>query len=132
MAESYTRVDLTTAEPEPSKKSGTPTLYLTDALGTTEMRASMRVLPPHTAMFYHHQDQQEEVYLLFEGSGGMMIDDERVDADSGTIIRVSPKTPRQLFNDSDDDATWLIFGAPPIEHDGTVIGSGPAADVVND
>ena len=130
MARGYTAIDLADAETERSGKSGTPTTYLTDLLGTTEVRATVRRLPPGQAMPYHHQDRQEELYLLLSGWGSMFIDGERLDPTPHTIVRVAPETPRQLFNAGSGEAAWLVVGAPPVEDDGTVIGPGPAAELV--
>lgn len=124
----YDRVDLSVAPTEPSGKSGTPTVYLTDRLGLTETRATLRRLEPGASMPYHHENTQEELYLLVEGEGSMYVDGERLDATPGTLVRVSPETPRQLFNDADIECAWLVVGAPPTGHDGTVLGPGPAAE----
>ena len=118
MTDGYTLVDLSAADTELSDKSGTPTVYLTDALGTEEVRATVRRLPPGRAMPYHHHDRQEELYVLLEGAGSMIIDGERVDATPPTVVRVPPETPRQVLNDTEDEHVWLIVGAPPVEDDG--------------
>lgn len=126
MADSYDLTDLTDAETVRSSKSGTPTVYLTEALGLTETRATLRRLPPGASMPYHRHAEQEELYVLLDGKGAIVVDGERLTAGPGTAVRVSPGTPRQLVNDSAGTSEWLVVGAPPAEDDGTVIGPGPA------
>lgn len=68
-------------------------------------------------MSYHRQHEQEELYYVLKGPARIRIRDERMDVPEGTAIRIAPETPRQVFNDTDQEHRWLIVGAPPTEDD---------------
>jgi len=51
--------------------------------------------------------------VLLEGTGRARVDDEVLTLEPLSALHVEPRTVRQLFNDTDADALWLICGAPP-------------------
>lgn len=55
---------------------------------------------------------QAELYVLLEGEGRIRIADELVTVARLSAIVVEPEHLRQVFNDTDQDAVWLIVGAP--------------------
>jgi Mannose-6-phosphate isomerase len=105
-------------EPKPSQVSGTSHVSLVEQLGTTETRPKVWYLSPGDAMSHHRQTEQEEIYYLLSGPGQIQIDDELLDVEEGTAIRVPPETPRQVRNDTEGEHVWLIIGAPNVEDDG--------------
>lgn len=121
MTNDYGMIDVTEAERTPSASSGTDHVDLTAALGCTEMRPKLWELSPGDAMSYHRQREQEELYYVLRGPARIRIGDERMDVPEGTVIRIPPETPRQVFNDTDEEHRWLIIGAPPVENDGEVL-----------
>lgn len=71
-------------------------------------------LAPGQASTKHRHVAQEELYVLLEGTGRMRVDGELLD-DLGPLsaILVTAESVRQLFNDTERDALWLVAGAPP-------------------
>jgi hypothetical protein len=43
----------------------------------------------------------------------MRVGEETLTVAPGDSLLVDPETLRQLFNDTDADALWLVMGAPP-------------------
>lgn len=122
MTAEYTVANPAEIDPEPSEVSGTPNVNLADRLGCTEMRPRVWYLDPGDAVSYHRQDRQEEFYLVLEGTGRIRIGDERLTFEAGTTLRIPPETPRQIYNDTEDDRhVWLVVGAPAIENDGRTV-----------
>lgn len=83
-------------------------------LGATAVAARMWRLRPGQASTRHRHLEQEELYVLLEGRGRIRIGD----ADPLTVepldaLLVPPSVVRQVFNDTDADALWLVVGAPP-------------------
>jgi quercetin dioxygenase-like cupin family protein len=117
----YSTIDLIEAERTPSASSGTDHVDLVSELGCTEMRPKLWELSPGDEMSYHRQREQEEFYYVLAGPARIRIGDERIDVAEGTALRIPPETPRQVFNDTDDEHRWLIVGAPPVENDGEVL-----------
>lgn len=118
MANDYGMIDVAEAERTPSASSGTDHVDLGSELGCTEMRPKVWDLSPGDAMSYHRQTEQEELYYVLSGPARIRIGDERMDVPEGAAIRIPPETPRQVFNDTDEEHRWLIVGAPPVENDG--------------
>ena len=62
----------------------------------------------------HRHTTQTELYVVLEGTGRMRIgDDEPLTLAPLSSVLVEPDEVRQVFNDTDDDALWLVVGAPP-------------------
>lgn len=87
---------------------------LTGQLEATKLGARLWRLEPGQASTWHRHSEQEELYVLLEGTGRIRIED------GGTLtlepldsLVVEPRSLRQIFNDTDEDALWLVAGAPP-------------------
>jgi hypothetical protein len=48
-----------------------------------------------------------------EGTGRVRIGDDVLTLEPLSALLVEPRTVRQVFNDTDADALWLVCGAPP-------------------
>ena len=69
-------------------------------------------LHPGQASTRHRHFSQHELYVLLEGEGRMRIDDELITLEPLSAVLVEPEHLRQLFNDTETDALWLVVGAP--------------------
>jgi quercetin dioxygenase-like cupin family protein len=69
-------------------------------------------LHPGQASTKHRHFEMHELYLLLEGRGRMRVDDELITLEPLSAVLVQPEHVRQLFNDTDSDALWLVAGAP--------------------
>jgi mannose-6-phosphate isomerase-like protein (cupin superfamily) len=118
MDRSYAVHDPTDAELTPSEGSGTPQVDLSDALGCENLRTRVWRLSPGDSLVYHRHCEQEELYVCLQGPGRLHVDGDRVTVPDNGVVRVPPATPRQLFNDTDREHSWLVVGAPPVERDG--------------
>jgi quercetin dioxygenase-like cupin family protein len=85
---------------------------LAKQLETAEFGARLWRLAPGQASTRHRHRLQAELYVLIEGQGRMRVDDELLTLDPLSAVYVEPQTVRQLFNDGDADALWLVVGAP--------------------
>jgi quercetin dioxygenase-like cupin family protein len=70
-------------------------------------------LHPGQASSRHRHFGQHELYVLLEGSGRVRVDDELLTLEPLSALLVEPAHVRQVFNDTDADALWLVVGAPP-------------------
>jgi quercetin dioxygenase-like cupin family protein len=70
-------------------------------------------LAPGQASTKHRHFATEELYVLLEGRGRIRIDDDVLELGPLDALLVEPDSVRQVFNDTDEDALWLISGAPP-------------------
>lgn len=79
-----------------------------DALGMRMWR-----LAPGQASTKHRHVDQVEVYVVLEGVGRIRMGDDVLTLGTGDWLSVEAETVRQIFNDTDADALWLVVGAPP-------------------
>jgi quercetin dioxygenase-like cupin family protein len=82
-------------------------------LEATLLGARLWRLEPGQASTKHRHPTQEELYVLLEGRGRIRIDGELVELEPMDSLLVDPPSIRQVFNDTDADALWLVVGAPP-------------------
>ena len=54
----------------------------------------------------------EEFYFVVDGVGRMRVGDEPLTVPKYGGVLVGPEQVRQVFNDTDAEALWLIVGAP--------------------
>ena len=85
--------------------------WYSDALGTEQVSFSWRRMPPATGgrgSYGHRHPGQEEVYFVISGRLQFKLEDEVVDVDAGTAIRVAPGVVRSVWNDEPQDAELAI------------------------
>jgi quercetin dioxygenase-like cupin family protein len=96
----------------PSNQMGVLNTDLTKQLGAPGMGARFWRLRPGEASTRHRHYETHEVYVLIEGTGRIRIDEQLLELPRLSSVYVSPDSVRQVFNDTDADALWLVFGAP--------------------
>lgn len=69
-------------------------------------------LPPFSANTWHRHVGSWEFYFLLEGTGRMRIGATTVTVPRYGSVLVAPDRLRQVFNDTPDEALWLIVAAP--------------------
>ncbi len=74
--------------------------------------ARMWRLRPGQASTKHRHVAQEELYVLLEGRGRIRVGEEALTLTPLDALLVPPESVRQVFNDTDDEALWLVVGAP--------------------
>ena len=97
----------------PSNQMGVLNCDLAKQLGAQTLGARMWRLAPGQASTRHRHATQAELYVVLEGVGRIRIDDELHTLEPLSSAYVEPAAVRQVFNDGDADALWLVVGAPP-------------------
>ena len=69
-------------------------------------------LTPGQVSTRHHHTTQTELYVVLEGVGRIRVGDEHFTLAPLSSALVEPGEVRQIFNDSDADALWLVAGTP--------------------
>ena len=67
---------------------------------------------PNTAGTLHKHIRSEEFYFVLEGTGRMRVGDQTLTVPKHSGVLVGPSQLRQVFNDTAEDALWLIVNAP--------------------
>ena len=60
----------------------------------------------------HTGDSQEEVFIILEGNGTIVADEQEHDAPAGTFCRFAPEVNRTIRNNSDATVRALLIGVP--------------------
>lgn len=92
-----------------------PNADFLERTGTKAMGARLWSLPPTSANTLHKHVTSEEFYFVLEGTGRMRIGKETLTIKKHGGVHVMPDQLRQVFNDTDEEILWLIFGAPDDE-----------------
>ena len=96
----------------PSNQMGVENTDLAKQLEAQTLGARLWRLHPGEASTKHRHFEMHELYILLEGEGRMRVDDELITLEPLSAVLVEPEHVRQLFNDTDSDALWLVAGAP--------------------
>jgi uncharacterized cupin superfamily protein len=85
---------------------------LAKQLGAETLGARFWRLSPGQASTQHRHFETHELYVVLEGTGRVRVDGEVLTLDPLSALLVEPEHVRQLFNDTEADALWLIVSAP--------------------
>jgi uncharacterized cupin superfamily protein len=96
----------------PSNQMGVENTDLAKQLEASTLGARFWRLHPGQASTKHRHFDQHELYVLLEGEGRIRVDDEPITLEPHSAVLVEPDHTRQVFNDTDADAIWLVVGAP--------------------
>jgi len=83
-----------------------------DALATREMSMVVCHILPGQASQHHRHVEAEEIHVLLSGGGQIRIGDVVHDAKPLDAFRVDAKVDRSLHKHTDEEAWWLVIGAP--------------------
>ena len=96
-----------------SNQMRVPNTDLAKQLEASSLGARLWRLAPGQASTRHRHGEQEELYVLLEGGGRIRVGEELLSLEPLDSLLVEPSTVRQVFNDGEVDALWLVVGAPP-------------------
>ena len=86
---------------------------LAKQLEATQLGMRLWRLAPGQASTRHRHFGEQELYVVLEGTGRIRVGEELLTLAPLSALRVDPDTVRQVFNDTEADALWLVAGAPP-------------------
>lgn len=96
----------------PSNQMGVLNTDLAKQLEASDLGARMWRLRPGQASTRHRHGRQTELYVVLEGTGRIRVGDDLLTLEPLSALLVEPRTVRQVFNDTDTDALWLVVGTP--------------------
>ena len=97
----------------PSNQMGVLNTDIAKQLDTSEFGARLWRLHPGQASTRHRHRRQTELYVVLEGTGRIRAADDLLTLAPLSTVVIDPETVRQIFNDTDHDALWLVIGTPP-------------------
>jgi quercetin dioxygenase-like cupin family protein len=109
----FRRLDAHDAFWRPSNQMAVMNTDLAKQLGSPTLGARLWRLAPGQANTRHRHRGEHELYIVLEGTGRIRIDEESLTLTPLSAVLVEPESVRQVFNDTDADALWLVAGAPP-------------------
>src|SRR4026208_2167426 len=93
----------------PSNLMKIPNADYLERTGSENMGARLWRLPPNSANTLHQHIRSEEFYFVLEGTGRMRVGGETLRVPTYGGVLVAPDQLRQVFNDTDDEALWLLL-----------------------
>jgi quercetin dioxygenase-like cupin family protein len=96
----------------PSNQMGVLNTDLGKQLEAAPLAARLWRLSPGQASTKHRHAEQTELYIVLEGLGRMRTGEEVLTLEPLSAVLVPPDTVRQIFNDTGEDALWLVVGTP--------------------
>lgn len=96
----------------PSNQMGVLNTDLARQLGAETLGARFWRLRPGQASTKHRHRVTVELYVVLEGTGRIRVDDDLLELPRLSSLLVQPDSLRQVFNDTEEDALWLVFGTP--------------------
>jgi quercetin dioxygenase-like cupin family protein len=108
----YRVLDSADAFWRPSNQMKVENTDLAKQLEAETLGARFWRLAPGQASTKHRHFDMHELYVLIEGEGRMRVGEEVLTLRPMSAVLVEPEDVRQLFNDTDADALWLVLGAP--------------------
>ena len=81
--------------------------------GASDYSLAHITLPPGAASLKHYHPVVEESYFILKGQGRMVVDDETQHLNAGDAVAITPDAVHQIFNDSDEDLSFLAVCVPP-------------------
>lgn len=85
-------------------------VFLHDTLNLSGAEISLnKVAKGYKVPFKHKHKQNEEVYIILSGKGIMEIDNDRIDIQEGSVIKVTPEGIRTLENTSDSELIFIVI-----------------------
>jgi quercetin dioxygenase-like cupin family protein len=97
----------------PSNQMGVLNTDLAKQLSASTLGARLWRLTPGQASTRHRHLTQHELYIVLEGTGRIRVEDELLTLPVLSALLIEPGCVRQIFNDTDAEALWLVTGAPP-------------------
>ena len=84
---------------------------MTSDLEAEQVAFTHRRMPQHTGgkgSYGHRHKTQEEIYYVLSGKLQFKLDDDVLDLEGGTAVRVAPEVARSVWNDEPEDAELII------------------------
>jgi mannose-6-phosphate isomerase-like protein (cupin superfamily) len=84
---------------------------MSDPLGAEKAAFTWRRMPSQTGgkgSYGHRHKDAEEIYFVAEGRLQFKLEDDVVDVDAGTVVRVPPQVARSIWNEEPEDAVVII------------------------
>jgi mannose-6-phosphate isomerase-like protein (cupin superfamily) len=80
-------------------------------LGTEQVSFTWRRMPAQTGgkgSYGHRHKTQEEVYFVASGNLEFKLEDEVLEVEAGTVVRIAPSVCRSVWNEGPDDAVLIM------------------------
>ena len=81
-------------------------------LDNEQVAFTWRRMPAQTGgkgSYGHRHRTQEEIYFVVSGTVQFKLDDDLLDLEGGTVVRIAPHVSRSVWNEGPDDAVLIII-----------------------
>ncbi len=96
--------------------------YMGSAAGGSQKHSLAHItLPPGKASLKHYHPVAEESYFILSGTGRVVLDDQSTPVKTGDAVAIPVNVVHQIFNDGEEDLTFLAVCVPAWTPDCSVI-----------
>jgi mannose-6-phosphate isomerase-like protein (cupin superfamily) len=95
--------------------------FLAGPLGTEQVAVTFRRMPAQTGSkgaYGHRHREQEEVYVVVSGTLQFKLEEDVIDVEAGSALRVPGPMARGIWNEGPDDAELVIVSTRIDGNDG--------------
>jgi mannose-6-phosphate isomerase-like protein (cupin superfamily) len=90
-------------------------IFERDLTPTTNLSAGFVILPPKQEQRkLSAHEGVEEIYLVLQGTGQFVLDNDVVDVEQGTAVYVSPGCRHRAVNTGDEEMRLFWVNTPPV------------------
>jgi mannose-6-phosphate isomerase-like protein (cupin superfamily) len=85
--------------------------FLTESLDADQIAFTHRRMPARTGGkggYGHRHKTQEEIYYVVSGRLQFKLDDDEIEVEAGTAVRVAPEVVRSVWNEGPEDSELVI------------------------
>lgn len=87
-------------------------VFFREVVGATSMEVSLGSLEEGQSVpFFHRHEQNEELYIVISGKGVFTLDDEEIEVEAGSIVRIAPSVNRCNRNTGKTPFVYLCIQA---------------------
>lgn len=87
-------------------------MFLRELIGSTSTQISINSLPGQASVpFTHRHKENEEIYIFLKGKGQMQVDNDVIDLEEGSVVRVSTAGFRCMRNTSSEPLQFICIQA---------------------
>lgn len=84
-----------------------------DTHGVKHLSINMVIVPPGSKSDTHSHENVEEYWIMIDGRGEVVVDQERVAVEPGMIVFAPPKSNHRLVNTGSEPLKAYFLFAPP-------------------
>lgn len=81
--------------------------------GVKHLSINMVIIPPGSSSDVHVHEESEEYWIIIDGRGEIVVDDDKIAIEPGMIVYAAPKSKHCIINTGNEPLKAYFLFAPP-------------------